>query len=285
MVREFNLMNEKNQIFSMMDIEKFCLLTDPSGLGLSYSAEYQQLGNTFEMNIRKIEQGSIGGVLHFKSYDHYRNFINFVEQSDKLRLAYKVPFEEGEKEFFKDVSIQSLTKTEKQHDTALISESIVLDCLSLWYEAKKNVYRVEPELDEMRWDFTWDSRFVDYDTRNFQFINDGHVEAPMELEISGDVKNPVLELYVEGELCQTVSIKNHILPYQKLRYGTRENDFYIKKVLEDGTEESLFNLETIDFANDNVIRFPKNKSCTFRMRADDEILNAKMTIYVYYKAI
>ena len=34
MVREFKLINQKGQKFSLMDIKKYCLLTDPSRPGL-----------------------------------------------------------------------------------------------------------------------------------------------------------------------------------------------------------------------------------------------------------
>ena len=34
MVREFKLINEKGQEFSLMDIYNYCLLTDPSRSGL-----------------------------------------------------------------------------------------------------------------------------------------------------------------------------------------------------------------------------------------------------------
>lgn len=178
-----------------------------------------------------------------------------------------------------------IPKSEILHETNLISEEVTFNFLSLWYKEKKATYEVKPQTDEMRWNFVWDSRFIDYDTRNLPFVNEGHVEAPIELEISGDVKNPVLELYIEGKLYQTVTIKDHILPYQKLKYGTKDNDFYIKKILEDGTEKDLFKLDVINPDNDNVIRFPKNKSSMFKMSADDEILNAQMTIYVYYKVV
>ena len=60
MVREFKLINEKGQEYSLMDIYKYCLLTEPSGLGYNYSTEYEQLGDTFIANLRKIEQGQIG---------------------------------------------------------------------------------------------------------------------------------------------------------------------------------------------------------------------------------
>lgn len=54
MVREFKLINEKGQEYSLMDIRNYCLLTEPSGLGYSYNREYEQLGNTFVETFRKI---------------------------------------------------------------------------------------------------------------------------------------------------------------------------------------------------------------------------------------
>ena len=155
----------------------------------------------------------------------------------------------------------------------------------MWYEETTAVYTIEAQTDEIRWDFSWDSKFADYDTRNLQYINKGHVEAPILAEISGHVLNPKIELYVEGELYQTVAFNVDIAEYEKLLYGTKENDFYISKQKTDGTIESLFNLDVIDFKNDNVIRLPKNKSCEIRLKADNEILNAKVTILEFYKAV
>ena len=285
MVREFSLLNEKNQMFSLMEMENYCLLTEPSGLGMTYNTEYEQLQNIFITNLRKLGQGSISGTLNFKGYDNYRSFIDFVEKAESLKILYKVPYKSGSREYYRDVQIQSITKSEISNETRLISESVTFECLSLWYEAKNTVYTVEAGTGEIRWDFTWDSKFVGYDTRNLEFVNDGHVDASIELEIDGDVENPVLKLYVENELYQTVTITNHITEHQIFKYGTRENNFYIKKQLADGTEQSLFNLNYINFAEDLVIRFPKEKSCTFKMEADNEILSARLTIYVYYKAI
>lgn len=284
MVRGFRLLNEKGQSYSLMDIQNNCLLTEPNGLGYSYSTEYEQLGNTFIANLRKTEQGQISGIVNFLNYDNYRDFVNFIEYSEKLKFVYKIPFKEGNKEFLKDVQIQSLTKTQKQTN-GIISENIVFDCLSLWYEQNIVIYTIEPQTNEIRWDFKWDSKFADYDTRNLQYINEGHIEAPILVEISGNVVNPKIELYVEGQLYQTVSFTVDIEEYEKLLYGTKENEFYIQKQNTDGTLESLFNLDVINFDNDNVIRLPKGKSCELRIKADNEVLNAQVTILAYYKAI
>lgn len=284
MVREFKLVNEKGQEYSLMNINDYCLLTEPTGLGYSYSTEYERLENTFIANLRKVEQGQINGIVNFLKYDNYKNFIDFIESSEKLKFSYKIPFEQGVKEYFKDVNIQSVPKSEIQTN-GLISEPVIFDCLSLWYEENTVIYTIQPETGEIRWDFRWDSRFTDYDSRNLTYINKGHVEAPVLIEMSGHLVNPKIELYIEGELYQTVAFNVEIAEYEKLLYGTKENEFYINRQKTDGTIESLFSLDVIDFENDNVIRLPVNKSCEIRLKADNEVLNAQVTILAYYKAV
>ncbi|WP_405317621.1 phage distal tail protein domain-containing protein [Faecalibacillus faecis] len=284
MVRGFRLINEKGQSYSLMDIENYCLLTEPSGLGYSYSTEYEQLGNVFIENLRKFEQGQITGIVNCLKYDNFKELVDFIEKANSLKLAYKLPLKNGEKEYLKDVNIQSLSKTQIQ-TTGVISETIVFDCLSLWYEENIIIYDMQEQQEEIRWDFEWDSKFTAYDIRSLEYINQGHVEAPVLIEISGPVINPEIQLYVEGELYQKVPFNIEIEEYEKLLYGTKENDFYIYRQKTDGTLESLFNLDVIQFENDNVIRLPQNKSCELRLKADNEILNAQVTILTYFKAI
>jgi len=284
MVREFKLINEKGQEYSLMDIKEHCLLTEPSGLGYSYESEYEQLGNTFITNIRRIEQGQIEGQVNFLYYDNYKALVDFIEQAEKLKLSYKIPLNNGVKEYFKDIQIQSLSKTEIKSNS-VISETIIFDCLSLWYEENTAIYKIEPKENEIRWNFRWDSRFEDYSSRNLNYINYGHVEAPIMVEIDGHVVNPRIELYIDGQLYQTVPFNVEIQEYEKLLYGSKENEFYLYKQNTDGTLTNLFNLDVLNFYNDNVIRIPKNKSCRIALTADNEVLNAKLTILTYYKAI
>lgn len=285
MVREFNLINEKGQTFSLMDIYNAFLLTEPQGLGYGYNAEYQQLGNTFIENLRTIQQGQITGTANFLEYDNYKTFVDFVENAESLRFGYKIPYRDGStKEYFKDVSFQNITKTQKQVN-GIFSETVTFDCLSLWYEENTVIYTITPQEDEIRWDFKWDSKFSDYDSRYLQYINKGHTDAPILVQMDGHLVNPRIELYVDGELYQSVGIKVEIQEYEKLLYGTKKNDFYIMKQNTDGTTTSLFDLDHIDFENDNVIRIPVNRSCELRLTAQNEVLNAQVTILPQYKSV
>lgn len=285
MVREFKLVNEKGQEYSLMDIENHALLTEPSGLGYGYDTQYQQLGNTYIESLRNVQQGQISGTVNFLKYENYTNLVNYIESSENLRFSYTIPYSDGTaKEYFKDINIQSLTKTQLQIN-GILTETITFDCLSLWYEENTLIYAIEPQENEIRWDFNWNSRFADYTSKSIQYINNGHVEAPIYIELDGRIMNPEFQLYVEGQLYQTVTINTTIEQYEKLIYNTRENQFFIGKQNTDGTTTSLFSLDYIDFDNDNVIRIPKNKSCELKIIADSEILHAKITVYPQYMAV
>lgn len=284
MVRKFNLLNEKGQSFSLMDIYNYCFLTDPSGLGYGYETSYESLGNIFILNLRKNLQNTITGTLNFINYDNYKKFVDFIENSEELKFEYTIPYKDKEKTFLKDILLQEISKSEIK-ENGIISEDVKFDCLSLWYEENIAIYSMKAQDSELRWDFKWDSKFTDYSSRTLKYVNTGHIEAPVLIEIEGEAIIPKIELLVEGELYQTLEIQTTIAEYEKLLYCTRENNFYINKQNTDGTIENLFKEGYIDINNDNVIRLPKNRSCEIRLSAQNEIRNAKITIYPQYKAV
>ena len=283
-VREFKLVNGKGQEYSLMDIKNFALLTKPTGLGMEYKKEYAQVGNTFIETFSKIAQKKIQATVVFSNYDNYRNMVNFIALSDSLKLYYKVPYQDGVRQFYKSVSVELLDKSEIDDD-GFLRESIRITSLSLWCEETQAIYRVQNQDGEMRWDFKWDSKFASYDARTLKYINKGHTDAQVKIELGSNIQNPIISLYIEGELYQSISIHTLINNYEKLIYSSKENEFEITKILEDGSKEDLFTLDTIDFESDNVIRIPKNMNCEIRLNADNNIEHAIVTIYTYYISV
>lgn len=227
----------------------------------------------------------ISGQVNFSKYDNFKKFVDYIEGSDKLKFGYTIPFrDEPEKTYYKDVNIQSLEKTEMQLN-GFISEPITFEQKSLWYEEKTTIYDTKAKDNEVRWDFKWDSKWVNYDVRRLSYINKGHVEAPVLIEIDGHIINPKISLYVEGKLLQEVEINADIKEYEKLLYGSKDDEFYINKQNTDGTLTSLFSLDNIVFENDNVIKIPVNRSCELVLTSDNGIQNAKVQILEFYKII
>ncbi len=284
LVREFKLVNEKEQEYSLMDWDDYCFLSEPSGLGYGYTTEYQQLGNIFETNLRKLTQGQITGTVNFKNYDNYKALIDFIEASENLRFVYKIPYKTGAKKYFKDVQISDVSKTQIKQN-GILSETITFDCLSLWYEEQNIEYKIENLDNEIRWNFYWDIIFNGSGYTNVQYINNSHEDVPVHIEIDGLVENPKIELFINGEVYQTIEINTTIHQYEKLVYDSRPNHFEITRIKTDGTAESLFTLSTINFENDNVIRIPKNKNTEIRILAEGIIPSANITIYPQYKAV
>jgi hypothetical protein len=283
MIREFKLTNEKGQEFSLMDIEKYCLLTEPSGLGYSYSTEYEQLGNNFLTNLKKLEQGIITGIANFLYYDNFMDFGNFIESAKKLQFIYSIPYKNEKKVFYRDVNIKSLDKSEKQTN-GVISETIEFECLSLWYEQNETIFKIETYEDEMRYNYRWNSRYIDYNTRAIQFNNKGHVDAPFQVEIDGFVQNPTISIFVEDEEYANIKIPITINEYEKLLYSSKVGEIYIQKQNTDGTKVSLWKNQYIDIKKQNIFKLPLGVS-EIRLTADDDVLNAKLTIFTQYKVV
>ena len=281
MIREFYIENETGQRFSMMNIEKGCFLSSPNGLGYSYDIEYAQIGDNFIQNIRKLTQGQISGELIFKTYEKYKEFVDFIESAVNLKFVYKIPLKKGEIEYFKDIDISSVEKSEIGTD-GVLRVPVIFNCKSLWYEAKEVVYTIDSIDNEVRWNFDWDSIFTAYDNRNIIFENKGHASAPFKLELNGEVSSPVITILEDEVEVNKLSLNGLVVHEGEVFvYNTKETEQEITKVTSTG-KNNLFN-----FLNPNFVNFFKLRkgASTIRLEADGEITSGKITIYVQYKAV
>ena len=283
-VRKFGLINEKGEEYSLMDIENYGLLTEPQGLGFEYSIDYEKIGNMFVENKRTLNQNVITGTYNTIGYENYYKFVNFIEKSVSLRLHYVIPYENNLAEYYRDVVVSSLDKSEIQLN-GVISENIQIECKSLWYSINEANYIIQAQEDEVRWNFKWDSRFVSYSGRSLNYINKGHVEASIQLVIDGEVVNPVLTLYVEGTEVQRIPFTCTINEYEKFMYSSKDGDSYVKKQNTDGTYTDLYNLTVLEFNNNNILKLPVGKNSEVRITADDDISKATLQVFTYYKAV
>lgn len=281
-VRRFLIENEKGQQFRMDSLEEGCFLTSPGNLGYSYSIDFVQLGFEFIENNRKIEQSNPNGIAYFRSYDKIKEFIDFIESSLKLKWLYIIPYESGEKKYYRDVILKKIEKTEK--NGKWLACPVEFASKSLWYEQNETIFKIETYENEMRYPYRWNSRYIDYNTRSIQFINRGHVEAPVQVEINGFIQNPTISVLVEKEVYASIKIPITISEYEKLLYSSKTGDIYIKKQKADGTKENLWKQAYIDINKQNIFKLPIGVS-EVRLTADDDVLNAKLIVFPQYKAV
>nr|DAJ70485.1 MAG TPA: Baseplate protein [Caudoviricetes sp.] len=281
-VRRFLIENEKGQQFRLDNLNEGCFLTSPGNLGYSYSIDFVQLGFEFIENNRKIEQSNPNGIAYFRSYDKIKEFVDFIESSLKLKWLYIVPFETGERTYYRDVILKKIEKTEKKGKW--LACPVEFASKSLWYEQNETIFKIETYEDEMRYDYRWNSRYIDYNIRAIQFNNKGHIEAPFQVEIDGFVQNPSISIFIDDEEFASIKIPITIKEYEKLLYSSKTGEIYIQKQNTDGTLENLWKQEYIDIQKQNIFKLPLGVS-EIRLTADDDIANAKLVIFPQYKAV
>lgn len=281
-VRRFLIENEKGQQFRLDNLNEGCFLTSPGNLGYSYSIDFVQLGFEFIENNRKIEQSNPNGIAYFRSYDKIKEFVDFIESSLKLKWLYIVPFETGERTYYRDVILKKIEKTEKKGKW--LACPVEFASKSLWYEQNETIFKIETYEDEMRYDYMWNSRYIDYNIRAIQFNNKGHIEAPFQVEIDGFVQNPSISIFIDDEEFASIKIPITIKEYEKLLYSSKTGEIYIQKQNTDGTLENLWKQEYIDIQKQNIFKLPLGVS-EIRLTADDDIANAKLVIFPQYKAV
>ena len=272
--------NEIGQQFRLDNLNEGCFLTSPTDLGYSYNINFTQLGLDFIENNRKIEQKNPSGIAYFKSYDKVKEFIDYMENSNKLKWIYIIPFEDGDKIYYRDVTLKKIDKTEKTGKW--LACPVEFAGTSLWYEAKEVVYTIDPVSNEIRWNFKWDSIFTAYDNRNIIFDNKGHTEAPFKLELDGEVVDPIITILEDDEVVKELNLTGLTIEQgEKFVYNTKDTEQTIYKEA-NGLKTNLF-----AFLNPNFINFYKLRkgASTIRLEADGEITSGKLTIYVQYKAV
>lgn len=285
-VREFSLLDELGNEYSLMDIENYCLLTEPKGLGYGYNTEYEQIGNTFVTNLRRLEQGRIDGTANFLKYDNYKALVDFIEKASALRFKYVIPYENGTRTYYRNIQLAQLEKSEIQPN-GIISESISFDTLSEWYLPSRATFDMSASADEIRWDFKWDSRFSDKSARQINYINEGQDDARVKIEIGGECVNPVIILEIDSEEYQRINIGTTIEEGEKLIYSSVENEFEISRINTDGTKTSLFSTLYLNPSENLCVRLPKNKNCNLTLTTllGTDVPSATITIYEYYKSV
>ena len=282
-IRRFLLENEKGQQFRLDNLNEGCFLTSPENLGYSYNIDFVQLGFDFIENNRKIEQKNPSGTAYFKSYNKVKEFIDYIESSNKIKWIYIVPFESGEKTYYRDVTLKKFDKTEKTGKW--LACPIEFSGKSLWYEQSETIFKIETYEDEMRYPYIWNSRYINYNSRSIVFNNRGHVKAPIQVEINGFVQNPTISILIDKEEYASITIPITISKFEKFLYSSKTGEIYIQKQNADGTKENLWKQQYItDITKTNILKLPIGV-CEIRLTADDDVSNAKLIVFPQYKAV
>lgn len=284
MHRRFYLENDQKQRFNLQDLKNGALLVSPAGLGLSMSRSYELIGDTARRVSEVFPARSFTGVIVFdnaKAYEGYRELIDFIVNSQDIRLVYAPRYETANSEFLADAEVESVSKGEIRGGRMECDVSVTLK--GAWYKRESLRIVAEKTGTELRYDRMYEYVYSDVSTDAIEIFNDGHFEAPVLLEAEGELVNPRLSLYVDGNLRAQLIVTAVIESGETLVFCTKDDELKLLKKLADGSEESL--MDSISVENDNFFKLPKGLS-TLSLSADNEISSKSViTVFTAYKAV
>ena len=284
----------ENEIGSRLPLngEQGIFLSNPAGLGLTLPANYADIHKGFFRDIsgESEPQVTITGDLVFigeNAYADYRTFVDWCSASESLHLIYK-PY--GTTEFYRDIQINYLTKTELT-DTRWLTVPTALACMSPWYRAAPTSMAMSTESGYvLKYPFSYTKDLIYSSSSAGSMAADipagGHIPAAFEITYRGAITNPKISLV------GTATNKTYGICALKATLSDNESftvsSLYGKCRVEitDADGITTVALNSVDLAYEPFPRIPVNEDCTLLMAADSDIVGrATVRVYYYYRSV
>lgn len=275
MVRQFMMQNDYGEMFDLMDVEKGCIFAEPQGLGISYNIEFYKIGTVYIKNNKELVQSSISGKLYFKNYKKYQDLREYIKRSNNIRLVYKIPIEDTYDEYYKEIIIQEITKTELSTNKFLISD-INMKGLSNWRKEEK-IIQLNKLINgrRIKWNFRWNSKFG-AERNKYLYNNTSNLDASFVIELAGELINPIIEIRDDQDnIINKVKYVGSVAANERLIYSTVDNDLCFKKI-NDEAEINLFQTLDLNGLNFNKLKKGINK---IKVTANNEIKEIIIKVY------
>ncbi len=290
-MRKFYIENENGSRLPLNG-ETGIFFSNPAGLGLTLPTDFADIHKGFFRSTagESEPQGTITGDLVFigeNAYADYRDFVNWCSTSVSLHLIY-LPY--GTTEFYRDIQIGYLTKTELT-ETRWLSVPTSLACLSPWYRAAPTSMTLSTESGYvMKYPFRYTSDLI-YSSSNMGSMAadipaGGHIPAAFELVYSGAIINPKVTLkgsstnQTYGVCALNATLNND----QTLTVSSLYSKCRVTITDKDGTVNDALNL--VDLAYEPFPRIPITEDCVLSLSADNDILGtAIVRVYYYYRSV
>lgn len=280
-MRKFYMVNSIGERIDLNDREGY-LFTNPSGLGLTYDVSQADLEGGFykRTKIQYPSQTIIGDLLILgDSYQRYRDFVNWINKGKEISFVYR-PF--GTTEFYIDIEIESLEKTEINQYDCLIC-SLNMNTKTPWYSPNVTVINVTPEIETnaSRFDLQFDFAFVNDNTAGSISVSaNGHIPSSIKIEIPGPVYNPSIELYKGSDLLGKMKLYDTAVSSgSTLVYSSLYTNSGVW--IDDASQ-----IDKLDLANNNFFRIPLGDNYDIKIVSDQQVpISAKVFVYDYFRSV
>lgn len=290
-IRKVALQNAEGKRYPLNG-ERGVYVSSLSGLGFTLSPTYADLTRGFfaAVNGESEPQGTVPFTIYFtrNAYTAYQSFVDWLAAAGTITLCYNPG---GDQEYLRIVDVNFLQKGEL-NEVGWLEVPCSFYCLTPWYKP----YSTSLILDEAgadtekRYDYYYDADLYygvgSSGLLSGVFRGSGHVPGALELTYYGAISNPKIRLVgnVSGKTFGVCSVSTVLGSSDRLKYSSRYEDSYVKKVSADGTETDL--LDALDLRSSPFLHIPVDEPVTLSIEADAVFTgSADLTLFYYYRSV
>lgn len=194
MIRQFYLENKYGEKY-YFNYKNQTLISQVSGLGFSLDVKYFEYSRFYSKSEYNIPLTEINETLIFlNGYVGYKDFVDYISKSSE---EYKLHYENDAFSAYCYVDITSLSKGELVANT--IQSDIVFKKLSLWLKEKRYEVTANGSVSGKSYPYIYPVSYTSSFEGKANISNNGLDKAPIVIEIEGNVIDPELIIYKDGE--------------------------------------------------------------------------------------
>lgn len=273
MIRKFYLENSKGQVFNF-NYYNGCLLANINGLGFSYKISYLKYDHIYTAVKKDEPLGEISfDIVFLDGYSGYQKLIDYLNiETSNLKLYY---VSNDTKYVYVDFVNLSKSEIVDGH----LKSGAILNKKTYWIKEKSFILSFDSSVQSGKvYPFKYSYSYSETTGGKARLKIDGVTKASTLIEITGNVKNPSLNVLKGDEVITSMKL-NIIKNNAKIVISSIPSEQYIKSI--DGIVESdIYHLQ--DFEKDNFILLePTDLTLEFNSGTNNET-TFKIFIYEYH---
>lgn len=254
MYRIFYLQNKKGERFELTNVKFNQFFNDPNGLGYSKTFSSMRLGNVDAITSELYNLPTISGsILFYQSstasiYQTYKNLIKFLTQGEIL-LYYQPPNEL--EPYFAEVNCIQIDKTEVGETDGILSCNVQFKMLTFWQISTKREISVTTEFQVgKKYPLKRPYYYGSSSLSNITVYNEGTMETPIEIEITGECNTPQINFYQNGEQYGAIKLDGE---FDYVRINSKDDEETIELMKDGSVLANPLSYQDLSVGNPNQV--------------------------------
>lgn len=251
MIREFWLEDENGNKYLLSDI-RTCIAHNVTNLGIESTFTYFEYPNSYVTATAKMPiVKPTMDLVFIEGYKGYADFLSFISKAKELKLYYR-----NIEAKYCIVDIERLSKGDLISNNSLNCQ-IVFNKKTMWMIEYAVSISTEETGGYKTYDYTYDYKYIDVVNGEILIKNRGSVPAPVNIEIKGNLINPLIQILVEDKVVSECKLN---INYEKAVLTITSEEGKESMYVTTPSEEKINVYQKQDFTKQGFLFVPVSSS-------------------------